>query len=170
MWRAALLSLLLVATPTTLPAPTFDLLEPQFITGSLSPMVQARLATDWEVYRTNVLEPEHAYCLTRYEIRKTVTGVAIHVQEITRAEEADATPQSISYDCGLFPAMHTHPPSDCVESEGRWFCAKGEETPTLCIPSTTDVQTALADWHRFSIVQCGPERFAFYIPRMMVTP
>ena len=170
MWRVALVSLLLVSTPTTLPAPSFDLLEPQFIAGSLSPSVQARLEEDWEAYRQNVLEPEHAYCLTRYEVRRTVTGVAIHIQEITRAEEAEATPQSIAYSCGIFPALHTHPPSDCVEAEGRWFCAKGEETPTLCIPSRTDVETALADWHRFSIVQCGPRRFGFYIPRAMATP
>jgi hypothetical protein len=168
MWRAALVSLLLVSTPTALPAPSFGLLEPQYLSGTMAPTVLARLEEDWQAYRSNVLEPEHAYCLTRYEVRRSVAGVSIHVSEIARAEEENATPQSLEYTCGLLPALHTHPPSDCLEVEGRWFCAKGEESPMLCMPSDTDVETALRDWHRFSIVQCGPRRFAFYTPRAMI--
>lgn len=168
MWRVTLVSLLLLATPTALPAPSFGLFEPQFIGGSMAPQVQGQLEQDWERYRSNVLEPEHAYCLTRYEIRRTVTGVAIHVLEIARADEGAATPQSVVYSCGLLPSLHTHPPSDCVEMEGRWFCARGEERAALCVPSETDVQTAMTDWHRFAIVQCGPTRFGFYIPRAVV--
>lgn len=132
----------------------------------LAPPVQSELARAWRVYARNVRATEYAYCITRYEVRmENDSTPTIYVKTVLPAKAYAATPVSIDYSCGPFPALHAHPPNECdVNRGGEWVCTPGPEIPELCEPSDTDLEAVLTDWHRFHGIQCSATTVAFFIP------
>lgn len=132
----------------------------------LSPAVQEELDTAFAQYRTPKPFPEYAYCITGYRVvMQPDSTPMVFVEAVLPAQAASADPQSVSYSCGAFPAIHSHPPTDCAQNEGgKWECTMAEDTTALCEPSYTDVASTLTDWHRFHGIQCGRGRFSFFVP------
>lgn len=137
--------------------------------GSFEPAVTRQLADDWSLYKLQLDRPEQAYCITRYQVFRRKDGAPrIHVEAIEPAKDVEATPISVSYNCGAFPAIHTHPPADCeLLPTGQWSCTPLAKADTLsyCMPSEQDVKTVLeVEWHRFGVVQCTSNKFVFFSP------
>lgn len=136
--------------------------------AELSESVQQELERAWSVYSENLAAPEYAYCITEYVVVATADSMPVlHVLEIERATPESSSPVSINYSCGFFPAIHSHPPTDCeIGRDGTWVCvsAAKESMDELCDPSPTDVRSAVEDWHRIHGVQCGPRRVHFFTP------
>lgn len=132
----------------------------------LSPSVQKILDTAFARYDYPKPVPEYAYCIANYRIRMQADSVPVLlVDSIVPAIPDQATPSSIEYSCGPFPALHSHPPTDCQQNEdGKWGCSLVEDTTDLCEPSYPDVASTLTDWHRFHGIQCGRRRFLFFVP------
>jgi hypothetical protein len=144
---------------------TFFLLE-----GTVSDDIALQLSRDWEHYIIDVNRPEQVYCIVGYRVSQAPSRVpAIHIEALGPASNVEATPFSVSYSCGAFPALHTHPPSDCTVHEIRrtWECTPSpiEETDLRCRPSDIDLQTVRKDeWHRFGVIQCDADQFVFFTP------
>lgn len=132
----------------------------------LSTTVQETLDTAYSAYSAPKAIPEYAYCITSYRVQmKPDSTPVVLVDAVMLAKADSADPQSIQYSCGAFPAIHSHPPTDCEQNEGgKWECTMSEDTTDLCEPSFDDVASTLTDWHRFHGIQCGRARFSFFVP------
>lgn len=134
------------------------------ISGSIDAPLRTRLGKDWLSYRSNLQEPEHAYCITRYTTRKMGDSLRVEIHEVMQAPTTYADPVSVSYSCGEFPTLHTHPPSSCVKNGSSWNCFPYENSDETCQPSQGDIASTQTDRHRFGVVQCGIDRFVFFAP------
>lgn len=136
--------------------------------GSIDSTIVQSLAKDWDLYETDLDRTEQVYCIVKYRVEYADEWEPrVSVLEIRPGVVTEATPFSLSYSCGAFPAIHTHPPSDCeVFVDKTWSCKKGDPTSLeSCRPSDIDVATVReTEWHRFGVVQCGRNRFVFFAP------
>lgn len=136
--------------------------------GSFAPTVHRALAADWAFYKLDLRRNEQVYCITKYRIVRRKDGQPlIHVEELSPATEVEATPVSVSYNCGPFPSLHTHPPADCeLLPTGQWVCTPlaPEDSLAYCFPSDEDVQSTRTEWHRFGVIQCTKDKFVFFSP------
>lgn len=130
-----------------------------------SDSVLDQLEGNWHRYEVNLTEPEHAYCLTNYTVTQRPNEmIDVHVLQVTEDKHATGDPVTVEYNCVAMPALHTHPPSDCAELNGRWSCKPGHPDIILCIPSDQDLKTANMQWRRFAILQCGRSTFTVFTP------
>jgi hypothetical protein len=132
----------------------------------VSPEAAAVLDMAYSIYGVAKPFPEYAYCITTYRVQMLPDSTPlILIDSVVPAYAEGATPQSVEYSCGPFPALHSHPPTDCEQNEGgKWECTMSANIKDLCEPSYTDVLSTLTDWHRFHGIQCGRDRFLFFVP------
>jgi len=132
------------------------------------PSVRETLRQAWSVYDLPTPQPEYAFCVFRYQVIPLADSTPmLQIDSIVPANIISASPMSVEYNCGVFPAIHSHPPTDCtVVAAGGWSCAPAEQDDTLCEPSQEDVLSTVADWHRFHGIQCGADRLFFFTPSM----
>lgn len=125
------------------------------------------LSRAFDVYRNGASAPEYAFCVSSYHVRMLPDSVPLlEIDSVFRAAPDRATPESVYYNCGVFPSIHSHPPTDCKRMRGNlWLCEPARDTTDLCEPSEEDVSETISEWHRFHGVQCGRRHFYFFVPR-----
>jgi hypothetical protein len=165
-WSAVAVALFLGMFTLTAPAypPAAPELEYSELPLTISTNVLEGLALSWQAYEGVRLAPEQVWCVTRYEvIAESDSTPRVLIKQVTPALMHAATPFSALFECGVYPALHTHPPYRCRLELGSLLLGCTVETDYACEPSYTDLTTTYDTWHRWGAVQCGRDRFIAFM-------
>jgi hypothetical protein len=138
-------------------------LKPRFVV--LDDYIRDFLAKEWDKHLNDPIKLERAFCL-RWQYDVWAGEPAYRVTQISNADSADATPNSISFVCPTgndVAEIHIHPNQTCIEDRLDILqCWDGGPYSHQCLPSDADRAYVTYVHQEFGMVQCSRDATVFY--------